>query len=461
MVEPNALPTRHAPENGIGADSSALVELLQNLIRFNTVNPPGDEAECAGYIAKRLHEAGIDAKLLGNSPQRLNLVARLPGQDLAPPFLMFGHLDVVGVAEQTWTHPPFAGILENGYIWGRGALDMKGGVAMMVSALIRLKQEAFVPKGDLILALLCDEENGGVHGAQYLVTQHAQLFRDVRHAISELGGFTLHVAGRRFYPVMISEKQRCSIRLTLHGPGGHGSLPIRGGAMAELARVLHLLDKRGLPIHVTPPTARMLHALAERAPFPLKLIFRSLSIPAFADRMLPLLGPGRSLFEPVLRNTVTPTIVRGGDVINVVPGEIRLDLDGRLLPAMNPEDLVQEVRDLVGSGPVIEVIEFIPGPALNDLALFDTLADILCELDPAAIPIPFAGSGVSDARFFSRLGIQTYGFTPMLLPAGINFAPLIHGADERIPVAALEFGTEAILTLLRSMNASFPLPQDE
>lgn len=456
MVEPKVKKASSPAENRVGAS----VELLQSLIRFKTVNPPGDEAACAEFVAQRLQAEAIETRLLGSTPRRQNLVARLPGQGLAPPFLMYGHLDVVPVDGQSWTVPPFDGILQDGYVWGRGALDMKGGVAMMVSALIQLKQEGFVPRGDLILALVCDEEKGGIHGARYLVTEHAELFRDVRHAISELGGFTLHVAGRRFYPVMISEKQQCSIRLTIHGPGGHGALPIHGGAMAELARVLHLLDRRGLPIHLTPPVEKMLHALAERAPFPLSSVFRSLAIPALADRMLPLLGPGRSLFEPVLRNTVIPTIVRGGEVINVVPAEIRLTLDGRLLPGMKPDDLVNELRGLIGSGPGIEVIEFIPGPASNDLELFDTLAAILGELDPAAIPVPFAGSGVSDARFFSRLGIQTYGFTPMLLPAGVNFAPLIHGADERIPVAALEFGTEAILRLLQRIYSSPPFQRD-
>jgi acetylornithine deacetylase/succinyl-diaminopimelate desuccinylase-like protein len=328
---------------------------------------------------------------------------------------------------------------------------MKGGVAMMVTALIQLKRDGFIPRGDVVLALVCDEENGGVHGAQYLIREHADLFQGVRHAISELGGFTLYMGGRRFYPVMISEKQRCTLRLTIHGPGGHGSLPVRGGTMAELARILQRLDRGRLPIHVTPPVAEMLGALARGNLLPLSLIFRGLTWPSVADRVLSLIGPARPLFEPVLRNTVTPTIVRGGDVINVVPGEIRLELDGRLLPGLQPEAFVHEVRKLVGPNPDIEVTEYIPGPGKPDLTLFDTLAVVLRELDPAGIPVPFVGSGVSDARFFSRLGIQTYGFTPMLLPSGINFAPLIHGADERIPVAALEFGTEAILRLLQRL----------
>jgi acetylornithine deacetylase/succinyl-diaminopimelate desuccinylase-like protein len=430
---------------------SPSVDFLRHLIRFNTVNPPGDEAECAVFISRCLHEAGLESILVGKSAKRQNLVARLHGQGLAPPFLMYGHLDVVSVEGQTWTQPPFDGIVKDGYVWGRGSLDMKGGIAMMVSALLQLKRDSFIPRGDIILACVCDEENGGVYGAQYLVAEYADLFRGVRNAISELGGFTLHISGRRFYPVMITEKQRCSIRITVKGPGGHGSLAARGGTMAELARIVQRLDKGRTPIHVTPAAAKMLAVLAERAPVPLGWIARGLASPLIADRLLPLLGSGRALFEPILRNTATPTVVRGGEMINVVPSEITLDLDGRLLPGMNPADLIREIRELVGPGPDLKVIEYIPGPAMNDLSLFDSLAAVLQELDPEAIPLPFVGSGVSDARFFSRLGIQTYGFTPMQLPAGVNFAPLIHGADERIPVAALEFGTEAMVRLLRRL----------
>jgi acetylornithine deacetylase/succinyl-diaminopimelate desuccinylase-like protein len=229
-------------------------------------------------------------------------------------------------------------------------------------------------------------------------------------------------------------------------------MPVRGGAMAGLARILDRLDRARMPVHVTPPVEKMLDGLAGGAPFPLRSVFWGLGRRILADCVLPLLGPARALFEPVLRNTVTPTMVRGGEVINVVPSEIRLELDGRLLPGLPPETLVREVRACVGPDPEIEVTEFIPGPAAADLTLFDDLAAVLTELDPAGVPVPFVGSGVSDARFFGRLGIQTYGFTPMLLPAGIDFAPLIHGADERIPVAALEFGTEAILRLLRRMG---------
>jgi acetylornithine deacetylase/succinyl-diaminopimelate desuccinylase-like protein len=424
-------------------------ELLRRLIRYETVNPPGNETECIIYIAGLLREAGLSPMMLGRTPERQNLVVKLPGRGLAPPFLMFGHADVVTVENQKWTHPPFAGVEADGFLWGRGALDMKGGLAMMITALLRLKQEGFAPEGDIILAVVCDEENGGAFGAEYLTSEHKDLFRGVRYAISELGGFSMYLVGKRFYPIMVSEKQRCSLRVKIAGPGGHGSLARRGGAMATLSRILHRLDSRRLPVHVTPPVKMMVDALAANMPFPAKLVPRFLSNPTFADWVLRLLGQKQAFFETLFRNTVSPTIVRGGEMINVVPSEIRLELDGRLLPGIEPEVLMREVKALVDGEADIEVSYFSPGPKEIDMGMFDTLSAVLREQDPEGLPVPFVGSGVSDARFFCKLGIQTYGFTPMILPKQIDFSELIHGADERIPVEALEFGVESICRLLK------------
>jgi acetylornithine deacetylase/succinyl-diaminopimelate desuccinylase-like protein len=424
-------------------------ELLRRLIRFQTVNPPGNETECIGYIAELLRDAGLSPLMVGKTPERQNLVVRLPGKGQAPPFLMYGHADVVTVENQKWTHPPFAGVQADGFIWGRGALDMKSGLAMMTAALLRLKREGFIPEGDIIFAVVCDEENGGTFGAEYLTTEHGELFRGVRYAISELGGFSMSLVGKRFYPIMVSERQRCSLRVRIAGPGGHGSLARRGGAMATLSRILHRLDSKRLPVHMTPPVKMMLEALSSNMPFPAKLVPRLLSRPAWANWMLRMLGEKQAFFETLFRNTVSPTIVRGGEMINVVPSEIRLELDGRLLPGLGPEILVREVRKLVNGEADIEISHYSPGPKEIDMGLFETLSSVLREQDPEGLPVPFVGSGVSDARFFCRLGIQTYGFTPMTLPKDVDFSVLIHGADERIPVEALEFGTESIHRLLK------------
>jgi len=227
-------------------------ELLQRLIQFDTTNPPGNEAECINFIKSLLTEAGIETTILGQTPERPNLIAKLPGQGSASPLLLYGHVDVVTTENQQWQHPPFEGKVVDGFVWGRGALDMKGGVAMMLAAFLRAKYEDLKLPGDVILAIVSDEEAGGDFGSKYLVENHPDLFEGIRYAIGEFGGFTFYVGKQRFYPVMIAEKQICWIKATMRGPGGHGSLPVQDGAMAALSRLLERLDRHRLPVHVTP-----------------------------------------------------------------------------------------------------------------------------------------------------------------------------------------------------------------
>jgi len=211
------------------------VEILQKLIRFDTTNPPGNEAECISYCDELLGEAGIKTTILAKNPSRPNLIARLNGRGDAPPLLLQGHIDVVTTENQEWEHPPFAAKIVDNYVWGRGALDMKGAVAMMLSAIIMAKKEGAELPGDVVLALVSDEEDGGGDGAAFLVDKHPGLFEGVRFALGELGGFTFYVGNKRFYPIMVAEKQRCWLKATVRGAGGHGSMPVKGGAMAEVS----------------------------------------------------------------------------------------------------------------------------------------------------------------------------------------------------------------------------------
>lgn len=424
------------------------VELLQALVRFDTTNPPGNEEACIDYVDDLLSAAGIDTERYARDPARPNLVARLPGGD-APPLLLYGHVDVVPTEGQDWTHPPFDGAIEDGYLWGRGALDMKGGVAMLVSAFLRAKAEGLDPAGDLVLAVLSDEEKGGRYGAKFLVEEHPEPFADARYAIGEFGGFGFEVGGRRFYPVQVAEKQSTTVEVTLTGPGGHGSLPSEGDAMAALGDVLQRLDGARLPVHVTPPARAMIDGIADELSFPRSAVVRALLRPRLTDRVLDLLGEEGQMFDAVLHNTVNATVVEGGEKRNVVPGEMTLTLDGRILPGYGPEDLVAELRDLLGDGPGIEVVRHDPGPDGADVGYFETLADVLRDADPEGVPVPLLLSGSSDARFFSELGVQTYGFLPMDLPAGFDFVETIHAADERVPTDAVEFGTDAVYEAVR------------
>ena len=424
-------------------------ELLQQLIRFNTTNPPGNERECVEWIDGVLRDAGYEPQIFAKDPERPNLIARLEGRDEAPHLLLYGHVDVVPVEGQDWQHPPFEGKNLDGWIWGRGALDMKGGVAMMLAAFLRAKAEGLRPPGDVLFLVVSDEESGGDYGAKYLVEEHAGLFDGVRYALGEFGGFSLYVGRRTFYPIEVAEKQRCFLRAVVRGPGGHGALPLRGGAMARLARLLGRLDRRRLPVHVTPAARRFVETMAAASPFPTRTILRGILDPRLTDRMLDLLGNKGRIFDPMLHNTVNATIVRGGEKINVIPSEVTLELDGRLLPGYTPADMIAELRRLVGDDIEFEVISHDPGPSEPDMGLFDTLAGILREADPDGIPVPLLLPVFTDARFFSRLGIQTYGFLPMKLPADFNFNETVHAADERIPAETLSFGAGAIYKALQ------------
>ncbi len=284
-------------------------QLLQNLIRFNTTNPPGNEAECVRYIGGLLTQAGFETTVLAKDPDRPNLLARLKGLGTAPPLLLYGHVDVVTTANQNWTQPPFEGKIAGGYIWGRGALDMKSGVAMILGALLRAKADGLTTTGDVILAILCDEEAGGDYGANYLVEKHPEQFRGVRYAIGEFGGFSFYIGRQKFYPVQVAEKQFCWMRATLHGPGGHGSLPVHGGAMAKLARLLQDLDHHPLPVHITPAVRQMIKALTPSLPFPSRLVLGRLLNPGLTDRVLKIMGARGQLFAPLFHNTVSATVV--------------------------------------------------------------------------------------------------------------------------------------------------------
>jgi len=420
------------------------VELLQNLIRFNTTNPPGNERACIEYINDLLKNAGIETNLVAKTPERPNVIARLIGQGKAPPLLLYGHVDVVTTEGQQWTYPPFEARIEDGYIWGRGALDMKSGVAMMLAAFLKAKSEKTVLPGDVIFCAVANEEAGGDFGSRFLVNDHADLFKGVKYAFGEFGGFNINMGGKRVYPIMVAEKQCCWMKITFHGRGGHGSMPVQRQAMAKLARTLHLLDQKQLPHHLTPAVHLMLTSIADALGGFSGLAIRALSNPLLAGAITDALGERGNIFAPLLHNTISPTVLKASDKINVIPSEVSLGLDGRLLPGFTPKDMEKEIRALLGSDFNLEVLNHDPGPSAPDMGLFDTLSSVIKGADYQGIAVPYVASGVTDARFFTKLGIQTYGFTPLQLPDDFNFISTIHAADERVPVKALDFGVKAI-----------------
>jgi len=425
------------------------VKLLQNLIRFNTTNPPGNEKDCIEYINKILIDAGFKTQILAKDPNRPNLITHLTGQERTSPLLLYGHVDVVTTENQEWKYPPFEAKIAEGYLWGRGALDMKGEVAMMISALLRAKAENMTPPGDIVMAIVSDEEQGGQYGTKYLVENHPDLFKGIKYAIGEFGGFTFYVGKKKFYPVMVSEKTPCYIKVTAGGTSGHGSLPIHGGAAAKTGDILNKLDKYIMPVHITESVKLQLNTLTSNLSFPSNLFMKLLKIPVFTNKILKLLGSNGNVFDPLLHNTVNVVSVHGGEQIYGIPSKIEILLATTLLPGYNAENIIAELKKILGDEFEYETVYFEPVPYKLDMGLFETLKDILRKTDPEGIILPTLMPGPTDGRFLSKLGIQTYGFTPMKLSEEMNFSQLLHNADERIPVEAIEFGANNIYKLLQ------------
>ena len=428
------------------------VELLQNLIRFNTSNPPGNEKECISYINEVLCASGISTTVLARDEGRPNLIARLPGRGDATPLLLYGHVDVVPTKYEAWQYPPFEGKVIDGYVWGRGALDMKSGVAMILAALLRVKSEGLIPPGDVILAVVSDEEMGGNFGAKYLVENHANQFEGVRYAIGEFGGFSMNSGRKKFFPIMVAEKQPCILKLTVSGPSGHATMASHGGAMAKLGKALQKIDSKRSPVHVTQVTRQMIKTMSGVLPFPDGLLIRQLLNVKIADAVLDLLGEQAEQFEPLLHNNVNPMYIHMPNFGTRIPSKIELYLACNLLPGFSPEDAVAELYSIVGKDAELEVVDRSwceRVPAKTDMGLFDLLVGILREAEPEGVPMPLLLSSPTDGRLFSRLGIQTYGFLPMNLPPDFKFWQLVHEANERIPVEALAFGSNILYEVMQ------------
>ena len=350
---------------------------------------------------------------------------------------------------ERWQHPPFGGDLVDGFLWGRGSLDMKSGIAMMLHAIPRAKTDGMTPAGDIVLAVVSDEESGGDQGARYLVEDHPEQFAGIKYAIGEFGGFSFQMGGRRFYPIMVAEKQVCHLRATFRGTGGHASLAAQHNPMTEMAQFLQQVQSWQFPTHVTPEGRIMFQAIGRHVSLPARDSIAALLNPRFTASTLRLMGAKGRTFSSLFRNTVNPTSARGGGQINVVPDEVSVDLDGRISPNLSPELLMSELRGIAGPASEIEVLSHDSGLQRSDLGLFETLSDVLKESDPDGIPVPMLMPAATDGRLFARLGIQTYGFLPMLLPATLDFAATIHGPNERVPVDAINFGAGAIYRLLQ------------
>jgi acetylornithine deacetylase/succinyl-diaminopimelate desuccinylase-like protein len=427
-------------------EGAAMVELLAELLRFDTTNPPGGEAGCVAFLADTLRTAGVEPRVLSPAPGRANLVARLPGGDGgAAPLLLNGHVDVVAAEAGRWRHPPFAGEVHDGALWGRGAVDMKQMVAMSVATVGLLARLGVPLRRELKLAAVADEEAGCAAGSAWLVDHHPDQVR-AGHAVGEVGGATFYLGGRPFYPVQVAEKGIAWLRASATGATGHGSVPRDDNAVVRLSEFLARVGRRKLPLHPSPEVRRLLEGLAGlsgragRAALPLLLS------PRWSEPVLRrgVRDPGMArLLSALLRNTASPTVVRAGVKVNVIPSRAEAELDGRIAVGSSEAELLAELRALAGPGIELELLGPSRPPTVTPPGdeLYDLLAAVVAEHHPGAVAVPTVTPGFTDAKFWSRLGTACYGFTPIRLePGDPDFAAMFHGDDERVPVAGLKAG---------------------
>ena len=390
---------------------------LQALIRLDTTNPPGNERLAAEFLAHALLASDIESTIIEPQPTRANLIARLAGRDRTlPPLMLSSHTDVVPVEAAHWTRSPFGGELADGCVWGRGAIDMKSKCAMDLGVILALKRAGVIPERDLMLAAVADEEAGSELGARFLVENHPELVR-AGFVLNETGGFTLFMGDRRYYPIQVAEKGFVTVRMTVSGTPGHGSMPRTDTAIAWMAELITRIGRMPMRRRVTPLMRRVLDELGvtpEKAP---------------------------PLFRPMLGNTVTPTILRAGYKDNVIPGEATVILDGRTLPGENEHSFMAELREIVGPEPKLEVVKAAePAEANPDTPLFRLIAQRTEAADPGARAIPWMLPGATDSKFYAQLGAVCYGFAPVKLDPKMPFGALYHGNDERMPIAGFRWG---------------------
>jgi acetylornithine deacetylase/succinyl-diaminopimelate desuccinylase-like protein len=424
------------------------IELLQRLIRANTVNPPGNERPLQEELAAMLTDAGFECELLAAEPERPNLVARLRGSD-GPTLTILGHIDTVRADPEEWSRDPWSGELVDGWIWGRGALDMKGQVASEVAACLELGRSGWRPAGELLLVLTADEEAGGGLGAQWLCETHPDRVR-TDFVVNEGGGSRIELGDRRLYTLSIGEKGIFRIRLKETGRAGHASLPRIGeNALLKLSGHLAALTEQPPP----EPTAvgeALLEALLGK-PFA-----GSEGIRAGLERLraeAPLLAD--YLVEPMLGVTLSPTKAQAGKKANVIPSEAEALIDCRVPPGYGEDEARRQLAALIGEGDYeIEFSEAVVGSSSPiDSPLADAIRAWVGEADPGAELAPTVMRGFSDSNAFRAAfpDAIVYGFCPHRQIGLIEQAPLIHGADERVPVADIELAAGFFYELPRRM----------
>ncbi|MEM9280920.1 MAG: M20/M25/M40 family metallo-hydrolase [Verrucomicrobiota bacterium] len=444
----------------------AATELLQQLLRIDTSNPPGNEKEAIRLLESEAAELGLATEIDGRHGDRPNLVAKWsanPANCTNRPLIISCHIDVVPADAARWTHPPFAGHLEDDHLWGRGAIDMKGFAVMGFAALTRLFRESLPINRDVLFVAVSDEEAGTRYGSEWLVENRPDLLGSKpEYVINEVGGFTIHQAGFRFYPIQIAEKGVAWLRLTLDGSPGHSSMPASNSSVERLANAVSAISAAQLPWHPGPEAEAYIRGFADPTGWLARKVVGGVFHPRHGPRLLKWAVPSesrRGSLEAILRNTATPTCLRSGESINMIPSRASVDIDGRLVPGQSAYDLIAELREVLPPD-LREVSQFEilhESPAVTfskETRLYREIEATIHQADPGAIPLPSIIPGFTDSRNYAKLGADCYGFYPVKLPPELDFATMFHGDDERIPVEGFHWGIKTLTELLRRFLVS-------
>lgn len=436
-----------------GQESETL-RLLRNLIQIETSNPPGNETAAALFLRDLLAMEGIPSEIIESAPGRGNLIARLPGDGSKPAMILLGHLDVVPAEPSEWSVPPFSAEVRDGMIWGRGALDMKGMVAMEVTTILRLKRDHVPLAGDLILVLAADEEAGGKYGAEFLVQNHWDKI-EAKYLFNE-GSVGVRKMGLNLYPIQVAEKGVAWMKITAHGRSGHGSMPTGDNAVVLLTEAIHRLSTHPFPVEKTDAVAAFLDRLSPHLPFPkgwvARHFFHPLLGPLIQKMARHLLSEDRAI-AAVLSHTISPTMLQAGYKANVIPSEASATIDARILPGETPEGFRKQVQKIIGENFDLELL-MSSRPNRSDFRTdyFRAIEEAIRRQDPTAVTAPILSAGATDSRFFREKGVISYGIIPLLLtPEELEG---LHGKDERIPVDGLEKGAQIIYDTVKKMQGS-------
>jgi acetylornithine deacetylase/succinyl-diaminopimelate desuccinylase-like protein len=423
----------------------ATAAIAQQLIRFDTSNygegVSNSETEAAEYLGSLLEELGLTTTYVDSDPGRTSVVARVKGSDPSlPALVVHGHTDVVPADPDNWSVDPFGGVVKDGMLWGRGAVDMKNMDAMIITALQDILGEGRQPKRDLVIAFFADEEAGGVRGSHHLVTQHPELFAGATEAISEVGGYSVTINDQRAYLLQTGEKALVWIKVIARGTASHGSRVMHNNAVTKLAEAVAKVGRREWPVHLTDTTEQLIGELA-----------RILGVDpqrVGPEEIVLATGSAGGFIQGTLRTTTNPTLLKAGYKHNVIPDQAEALVDIRTL-AGEEDAVLAEVRQLVG--PDIEIVVMHRDIGLENPfqgALVDAMVASLGTHDPGIPVLPYLLSGGTDNKALSLLGITGYGFAPLKLPAGLDFPGMFHGVDERVPLDALVFGRRVLGDLL-------------